>query len=375
MPYLAMRDTREVAFGRARVWNYRFANEYLPDAAIRERVKLLLMMYRDAGRRPAKTFPIDDIGILAVGSIDQRDFNGGDLSEVRTLQRTLFLCCLADNVRHAPSTSGHYLRTAENFDVVRQTFGLEGDSVSMQAGTIVSMNRMGYKIGETVFSRPAHVPHPIQFGLENTLLEDLRKVRRGNGRLFRQIMEASEVFRASYYNAETLSISARVLLQAAAFEILLDLPEKEPRRVFKDMVEEKLRVRGERKYRYKYQVHSSKRMESRTIKGIWADRFYTLRNRLIHGQSIRSMEYTFRGLQHHLVIAPMVFTSLVKKIIDDWLPSVGKMPTGDTKLVWESPRPPRYEWDEEVQGGFRIKVDWGGTLHRYQAKQAGLRGK
>ncbi|KPK57048.1 MAG: hypothetical protein AMS21_12000 [Gemmatimonas sp. SG8_38_2] len=55
--------------------------------------------------------------------------------------------------------------------------------------------------------------------------------------LFNRILRATDVFIGSYYNSHTISIPARILLQASAFEILLDLPDTGQRRQFKDDVE------------------------------------------------------------------------------------------------------------------------------------------
>jgi len=40
--------------------------------------------------------------------------------------------------------------------------------------------------------------------------------------------------------------------------------------------------------RYKFQVWDKKLPESRTLKAIWADRFFTLRNHVIHGDTVHA---------------------------------------------------------------------------------------
>ena len=51
---------------------------------------------------------------------------------------------------------------------------------------------------------------------------------------------------------------------------------------------------------------------------MWADRFYTLRNHIIHGEQLRNSEFSFFG-QPHYHLGVLFFIASVKKILNDTL--------------------------------------------------------
>ncbi|MEO6067154.1 MAG: hypothetical protein ABIQ41_04115 [Gemmatimonadales bacterium] len=362
MPYLSMHHVPEFVFGRARVWNLDVSAECIFDTALRDRVRALLGMHRRPSRQPTQTRALAGIGVLAVGDADQRHLTPVENRGILALQRALFLCCLSRNARLRGPNAGHAVVTAENFDIIRQTFTLTSEYVSEQVGVIVNMNQMGYKIANSVFIAPAHVHLPLQCHWDEHLHAELQALSRTDRRLQRKILAAAEVMRASYYNSHNLDITARVLLQAAAFEVLFDLPEKFPRLAFKDTVERLLNRPHERRLRFKYEVFGRLKEEQRSVKGMWADRFYTLRNHLVHGHLVRNTEFKFRGLQHHLAIAPMVFTVAIKKLIDESRAQRGQAPVCDVFLHWNRASDRRH--DEDDPPGFSVDSDWHGIHTR-----------
>ena len=78
--------------------------------------------------------------------------------------------------------------------------------------------------------------------------------------------------------------------------------------------------------------------ETKSIKVKWADRFYILRNHIIHGDVVLDPEFLFEH-QRHIDIATMFFVLLTKKLFNERL--------GDTifydRIIWYS---------------FRIEMKW-----------------
>jgi hypothetical protein len=246
--------------------------------------------------------------------------------------------------------------TAENFDVIRQNFVLDSDYISEQTGTLIQMHLMGYRINETRFTRPAYVNRPTMFKYDEKLFMQLKLLRSNNRPLYRRITRAAAVFLESYYNSPRVDIRARVLLQVAAFEILLDLPEHQPRKAFKDSIESLLKNQGDRRHRYKFQAGNRMLEETRTLAAIWADRFYTLRNHIAHGETIPRGEYVFRREQHHLLIAPLMFVVCLKRQLEIALTTLAKHQPFYEKILWEQIRAgDRYE---KRLYGFRIVDDF-----------------
>lgn len=193
------------------------------------------------------------------------------------------------------------------------------------------------------------MPRPLQSQFNGDLLSALRAVKQYDKRLFRRIVGATSVFMESYYNTPSLDLRVRVLLQATAFEVLLDLPDSIPRKAFKDRIEELTGIPGERRFSYKYETKGRRVRESRTIRGYWADRFYTLRNHIIHGETVRDSGYIFRGKQDHLLIAPMFFVACAKRLMQAATP--GKASLYDV-VEWQE-----YQGDHGPQVGFRLQPD------------------
>jgi len=119
-----------------------------------------------------------------------------------------------------------------------------------------------------------------------------------------------------YHNSDDISNDVKILSIVRAFEILFDLPEREPRKYFKDKIEKYCQLVNERKYKYKFKVIKSLKESQGSIHQIWADRFYILRNHIIHGNSIKSNEYVFRGVSH-INIAVQFYIVALKNLLNE----------------------------------------------------------
>jgi hypothetical protein len=368
MPYLGYRSDETIRLGPAQLTNADRVIEQLQPQDVQDHVRMLVQMHRAGpnGRRPAQ--PLENMGLLSVGPPDFRALSPADQAAVNELRCALFLSCLATTVRlHGPN-AGHFAFTSENFRIITQNFTVGNERISETAGVLVQQTLLGYKITEYQFPKPSYVHIPLNFDYDKRLFNQLRWLRGRSAALYRRITRAAEVFLESYYNTPTLDVTARILLQASAFEILLDLPDSKPRRHFKDAIEQHCSTSRERKYWYSFEVHETTAMESRTTVGIWADRFYTLRNHIIHGHIVKPAEYVFRDIQHHLIVAPMVFVLCAEQLINVWRVSKKKQPQLFDHLAWQSPGPEAGDADGP-SGGFRLQTDNGALLSRY------LRGK
>lgn len=149
-----------------------------------------------------------------------------------------------------------------------------------------------------------------------------------------------------------------------AFEVLLDLPESQQRLAFKDAVEKLCNNRGERRFSYKYEVRRQRHREARSLKGIWADRFYALRNHIIHGRDVRQAEYLYRG-QHHLMISPMFFVLSLKHLACDAIEGIEGAPYFRDRIVWMQSSA---DDDDDATRGFQLDVDFGAVIARHMAR-------
>ncbi|MBE0434059.1 hypothetical protein IBX73_11430 [candidate division WOR-3 bacterium] len=198
------------------------------------------------------------------------------------------------------------MATSENFEFIIRNFELDSDYYSETVGFVVQQSVAGYRINRDKFYAPRFMPMPLNFSFDEELMAQLLWLRCNRKRLFQKILKAIDVFFEAYYNTPAVCPSARVLLQVNAFEILLDLSSRTD---FKNKLESLCTYKGEKKYSYYYEKHDPRikktvrEKERRTLKGIWADRFYVLRNHIIHGRVVKPMDFISRQHQRHFDIA------------------------------------------------------------------------
>jgi hypothetical protein len=208
--------------------------------------------------------------------------------------------------------------TAENFTVLFQNFKLGSEWTSYSSGSIVEIKDGGYKVGEIKYEKPPYVLMP-NFDMDTELFIKLLSLRRKRAKSYRRILMAVDAFISGYYNSPDLSLTARILEQVRAFEILLKLPEHHQREHFKSKIATYCppdKINKQRIYSFKFERSRRKEREKGTMQVIWADRFYTLRNHIIHGEKIDKSKLIFKK-QRHQDIALLFFILSVKKLINE----------------------------------------------------------
>jgi len=211
--------------------------------------------------------------------------------------------------------SGHFIATSDSFSVVYQNFDFESEWTGFTAGGIIRNNSVGYKIDELIFEKPPFVRvNELSFDID--LFKCLKRSRKISTTFYRRITRSIESLMQGYHNSDDISNDVKILSIVRAFEILFDLPEREPRKYFKDKIEKYCQLVNERKYKYKFKVIKSLKESQGSIHQIWADRFYILRNHIIHGNSIKSNEYVFRGVSH-INIAVQFYIVALKNLLNE----------------------------------------------------------
>ena len=340
---------KEVDFGFLKIWNFsKMKNTYVPDRTTREHLEKIFATHQSYGR------PIEDIGVVSIGSTDLRAFTEDEYRLIRDARLILFLSFVdQNNTGHEPN-AGHSMVTSDNFDLYTQNFLLGDDHISDRAGEIISFLRGGFELGRVVFEMPGFVPAHSMFRYSTDLFHNLLDLRSKKPRVFEKVMTATELFFESYYNAPHLSKNARVLLQASAFEVLLDLPEHRQREHFKTAIGALANLPSERTYQHFSERSSGRKAkETLTIKQIWADLFYTLRNHIIHGNSPKSREFIFKGTMRHTDVALQFFVFCVRKQIAKSLP----VHPCDHVIEWGSWEDPSTTPPRQVKGFiYRVEV-------------------
>lgn len=312
-PYLFMREVEEFKFGDISIWNFdRKSSDCISDQTVRDHIARIFSRYQNNGR------PVQGIGVVKIGEQSVFENTNAPLTEAKEIQLAAFLSVLAKQVgikRHA--NTGHFMATSENFMLFFQNFEPGSDFIAERAGRIIQMTN-GDEIDRLTYHTPHATPTPLQGVLkfEPELLNQLALCKTAHPRLFRKILLATESVFESYFNNDVVSVSGSILAMARAFEILLQLEDGKERKSFKEVVEKHTVINGEKLYNYKYVTARNRKIsDSKPLKIMWADRFYTLRNKIIHGNKIVINDYLFRGKQPHFEIATIFFIKLVKAVL------------------------------------------------------------
>jgi hypothetical protein len=364
MPYLALGGRDRIQIGNVEIWNYDRQKTFIGNDPLRARVDELLSMYRQNGRDADKSTRLRDIGVVIVGGeCGLQPLRNDEFEKVQEARHLLFLCCLSKNCLLRGPDVGHKMITSENFEIIRQNFVLDSPYISEVTGAILRIQIGGYTISGTKFTKPTYVNLPFRFETDELLLEALLSLRGSDPTLFRRITRAAGLFLESYYNSHSVDMGARVLLQAAAYEVLFELPKNGPRKTFKDQIEALMNVKGERVYEYRYEARAGSPRERRTLKGMWADRFYTLRNHIVHGEDVSPREFRFLRAQHHLTISPLMFSQCVKRLVDAELQSRKQQKRFFERVDWTVIQ--EKDEYEPCQVGFEARIDFEARIQRW----------
>lgn len=313
MPHLCMGGINEIDFGFLKIWNFTLKkNQYIPDVAVRTHIEKIL------GTHKSHHASLDNIGVITIGQADFREFNEADFEKIRLARLILFFACVAKTNIHKPDGNvGFSMVTAENFDLIYQRFVVGDNHISESSGAIVRMTAGGFNLGTINFQKPSFVLSPTRFELDKEAFDALLELQTKKPRVFNRVVNSIGIFFEGYHNAENVSRNARILLQMSAFEILLNLPnDGHQRKNFKDQIGFLANKSTDKTYIHKYERRGqSKGVERITIKQIWADSFYTLRNHIIHGETPKPQSFLFRNVQQHTDVGLLFFILCVKKQI------------------------------------------------------------
>jgi hypothetical protein len=320
-PYIFLGRVRSVTFLDVTVRHLEEVLNGIKEDNLKAKIQNLMDQNRVFGK------PIKGIGIIDIKGRDGfRLLKPGEANRIRELSTVLFLVGMAKcNIEDGPNV-GHLMLTSDNFRIVFQNFVLDSPYTGYTSGKIVKTSDFGYTISEITYEKP---PYVLQnpFSCDENFLKMLEQLRRKSRKTYRLILRATEAVMNAYTNSEDVSNGSRILELSRAFEILFELPETNQRKAFKETINKYCTPPGEKKRRYlSERLGSKKEPEKGSRQFMWADRFYVLRNHIIHGENIPHKSYFFYGQPHHH-LGLWFFLVSVKKIINE---SMGKTIFYDT---------------------------------------------
>jgi hypothetical protein len=314
-PYIFLNRVRSATFSGITVRNLEETLKIIKDDGLRAKIRSLMEQNRAFGK------PIKDIGIIEIGGRnDFHPLNSIEKKRVNEFRAALFLAGTAKCNIHDGPNAGHDMLTSENFRIVFQNFKLESPYTGYTSGVIVRRSDFGYKISEITYEKPPYVLNN-SFSCDENFLKALEKCKRKNRKFYRLVIRATDALMNAYSNSEEVSNGSRILELSRAFEILFELPENGQRKEFKKAIHKYCEPVGEKKRRYlSERPGNNKEIEIGSPQVMWADRFYVLRNHIIHGERIKDKSFFSHG-QLHWNLGLWFFLVSVKQIINE---SIGK---------------------------------------------------
>jgi hypothetical protein len=119
-----------------------------------------------------------------------------------------------------------------------------------------------------------------------------------------RIARSLEWFRHAHTSGDGSSALTKVVMMATAFEILFSLPRHQKTAAFISEVRRRL---DRAKTRTKTDTDSIGKARTYSLPGWWADDFYDLRSRVVHGDAIKASRMKYKGWLTHLIVADVVF--------------------------------------------------------------------
>jgi hypothetical protein len=317
-PYMSLNRIDEISVDNHILWNFDTRKDvYIENEALKGQIKEII------NTNVINKTPVKGVGVVTIK--DEKDFtqfgNYNTLLEIRNLT---FICSISKwNTQPRGANVGHFMVSSENFMFIIQNFQLGNKGIAVNSGYIVPKLIGGYKIGEIQFQAPQHLLLPNLNSMDWDLFTMLIKTKEHNKTLYRKIHKAIDLFYESQFNNPLFSLNARILLLMSAFETLLDLPQGTERKEFTNIIEAFTKLPNDvyRTYSYGY-----KKRERRTIKAMWANKFYSLRNDIIHGKKIKEQNFIFLNAQRHTDTAVLFFIISIKKMLNNYF---GK------KIFWD----------------------------------------
>ncbi len=300
----------EFSIGPVTFWPFsQMARQKISDNAIRDHLTRCFRCYVDSYGKP-----VDSLVVCSVGDIDFREPSSEELGLIRSAVDCLIFSAIctgtrssvsADNNSMAPPTADRFALYSRDFILGRSGFGVRSEGM-LNYFTDMDEVRIAKPFAIRGLFDSESDQHLAAFSrvLDGKCSADFRE------RLFRSL----EWFRLAHTMTDIGATTwlNRVVMMCTAFEILLQLPERNQKLEFARRIEAMIatdRFLREKRRDDKGKVHEASRV------GFWAKDFYDLRSRIAHGASILPEENRCNEWITQLIVADLLFLECVEILL------------------------------------------------------------
>lgn len=356
-PWLGLAHAERLEWGEHRIVTWEEARRALQDEALRRQLDRVMECYTDRASRIEHN-PTLGLGVLTSNLPSLEPYSESQITELQVLRAVLGLGALSHSMWYASSDAGgHHISFTENLEYFIHRVRVGAESISTEGGVLVSHRNIGTALADAVFARPPEIGLTSRVRCDDSMLRGLSIARESAPSEFRRIVAAAELLNASWSNSQIVHISARIMLQAAALEALLDitrLAKREKAKALKDEIER--RCATARDALSSLQLPDDDEPEPRTVFGHWTHEMYRLRNALSHNAHLPPSDFTFRG-QHHALIGPLVFLQCVMSELAVIAERAGAALRFTHRLQYSSTDEQSQDASSE-RSGFRMGLDY-----------------
>jgi hypothetical protein len=305
MPWANFDDEFQV--GPVSFWSfYEKAEEKIPDPDIRADLTRFFESFVDNMGRPVRT-----VVACSIGDISFRRLSMEEQIAIRSATDFLIFATITTGCKNAVCSNNNSMAppSADRFDLCGRWVWPSQDGLVVETENSISFWSHG----------KYHIPHPISLGGSfcgnyTTLLHGLSAVISPGfpNDVKERLLRSLEWFRFAHTESTSVSRLHKVVMMSTAFEILLDIPDRNATLEFCKIVDEMLRTKntliGERE-------DSKGNKHPMSLPGCWAWDFYKLRSGIVHGDKIDPENLGYKDWITHLIVADLVFRELIMRIL------------------------------------------------------------
>jgi hypothetical protein len=304
MPYFPNRIVNET-YGAFTIWNWdNHKADYVSDLRMRDYLDKYFSIYKKPNGETEDRIAV--ISTTQEGALPEK--LDGIKQRVGRFAESAMLAHLV--TLPADSTGGLFATSSDNFVVLFQPFDIASEAVAIQSGSYVKTQWTAGNFAGLHFATPQYIPNPGVGVGDETLLIHLAGLCSNNSNEVERIFRSLYWVRSAFTNTDGHPYEARIVAMATAFEILLDVPEKEKGRHFSQSLNALLPPNKLPHSQKMLGAARNKKTVNDNDVGWWCRDFYDLRSSIVHGDEIQNANY-FTNDVEKLRIALYLFIECV----------------------------------------------------------------
>lgn len=317
LPYVSLKD--DLKIGNVLLWSfYQKKDKYISDEVIKSQIERFLKQYVENSK--GREF-VKNVTIISYKTTN--NFNPLTPKQLRDVKDAATMLFFSTIIRNTNS----WAFSSDNFQPICQNFVPGDDLITPTSGSYRTRSVAGLKIEDALFITPFYISHGSDICYDEKFLRALEKLQqdRNNQKLYRRIMTSLEWVAYADTNVNNFNRASRIVMMATAFEILLngfkdrfDFMKKIKKRTCNDLDDltshpfyRYRRMRSTRKIHYNWRKQS----KNFSFKEWWAYEFYVLRNRIVHGERIKSKDFVNRKGEDYFLLSIQFFEECLKKLL------------------------------------------------------------